>query len=393
MNQMRNIKQIMSLTAVLASLSACDSSDMPVQHADHYNDIRFTVETQKSTTRANEYEKYDPTQHPLTMGVFGYHHDTYNTTLGALGTALFNNSSISYNQTSLSWEYGEPKKWEDYKEAFHFGFFAYMPHQTGSASGTTASSAPGITVTTDAGNHTATYTLAVPFNMPAATPLLFNTQELPIICALPENRDVKSETGEKLSFEHTVKFKFDQTLIGYKLFFKLDPTMGAIRQFRIKKVGISGNIHTGGTVTRDYTYQATSKEWTAGKITWTDLLNQEFSTENAIDIPNSSTPPASSLPILSTEYSQWGETFYTIPDKNFTPAIHVTYDVEMVAQDSSTVVTRKDVTSTILLNKQNFGSMNTTSTATINSVRILIQPRYLYVMSDQDAYTGHLLID
>lgn len=392
----------MSLTAVLAGLSACDSSDMPIQHADHYNDIRFTVETQKPTTRANEYEKYDPTQHPLTMGVFGYHHDTYNTTLGDLGTAFFNNTPISYNQTSQSWEYGEPKKWEDYKEAFHFGFFAYMPHQNSSASGTTAGttagSAPGITVTTDAGNHTATYTLAVPFNMPTATPFLFNTQDLPIICALPENRDVKSETGEKLSFEHTVKFKFDQTLIGYKLFFKLDPTMGAIRQFRIKKVGISGKINTGGTITRAYTYQATNKEWTAGKITWTDLQNQEFKPENAIDIPNSSTANSStatpsSLLILSTEYSQWGGTFYTIPDKDFTPAIHVTYDVEMVAQDGSTVVTRKGVTSTILLNKENFGSMNTTSTATINSVRILIQPRYLYVMSDQDAYTGRLLID
>lgn len=29
----------------------------------------------------------------------------------------------------------------------------------------------------------------------------------------------------------------------------------------------------------------------------------------------------------------------------------------------------------------------------INPIRILIQPRYLYVLADEDAYTGQLLID
>ena len=66
----------------------------------------------------------------------------------------------------------------------------------------------------------------------------------------------------------------------------------------------------------------------------------------------------------------------------------------MTTQDGKTpITTRKDVTSSILLNKDNFSNINTGSTATINSIRILIQPRYLYVMSDQDAYTGYLLID
>ena len=65
----------------------------------------------------------------------------------------------------------------------------------------------------------------------------------------------------------------------------------------------------------------------------------------------------------------------------------------MTTQDGKTLITRKDVTSSILLNKDNFSNINTGSTATINNIRILIQPRYLYVMSDQDAYTGYLLID
>ena len=97
--------------------------------------------------------------------------------------------------------------------------------------------------------------------------------------------------------------------------------------------------------------------------------------------------------VTSTDFSQWGGTFYTIPYAAFEPTIQVTYDVEMKAQDGTTIVTRKDVTSSIVLNESNFGKFNSSATATIYPIRILIQPRYLYVLTDQDAYTGHLLID
>ena len=91
--------------------------------------------------------------------------------------------------------------------------------------------------------------------------------------------------------------------------------------------------------------------------------------------------------------TQWGRDFYTIPDAQFQSVIQVTYDVELTAQDGTTLVTRKDVTSSIALNKTNFGALATGKTAMLNPIRILIQPRYLYVLADQDAYTGHLLID
>lgn len=83
---MKKLKYILSQFAILASLSACDSSNMPVQHSDQYDEITFTVETQKvenqkaksqnAETRANEYEKYDPTLHPEQMGVWGYYYAT-----------------------------------------------------------------------------------------------------------------------------------------------------------------------------------------------------------------------------------------------------------------------------------------------------------------------------
>lgn len=405
---MKKLKYILSQFAILASLSACDSSDMPVQHSDHYDEITFTVETQKvenqkaksqnAATRANEYEKYDPVRHPVQIGVWGYYYATKQ--LGDTGTPIFNNQLVSYDSSQNAWGYGEPKKWEDYKDARHFDFFAYMPYQEGTGS--------SIAISTDADSHTDTYTLSVPYapsgssassstSSSSATsssnsPFLFDAKNAPIICALPEHRTVKSDQDEKLSFEHTVKFKFDQTLIGYKLLFKLDPTMGAIRQFHIKSVNITGEIPISGTITRAFTYSTNTKKWTAGKIIWKDIATRTYTKDDPVIIPyqNTSSP---SLEISSTEYQPWGDIFYTIPLATFQPSINVTYDVKMTAQDGTTPITRKDVTSSILLNKDNFSSLNTGSTATINSIRILIQPRYLYVMSDQDAYTGHLLID
>lgn len=405
---MKKLKYILSQFAILASLSACDSSNMPVQHSDQYDEITFTVETQKvenqkaksqnAETRANEYEKYDPTLHPRQMGVWGYHYVTKQ--LGDAGTPIFNNLLVSYDSSQNAWGYSEPKKWEDFKDARHFDFFAYMPYQVGTGS--------SIAISTDADSNTDTYTLSVPYapsgssassstSSSSATsssnsPFLFDAKNAPIICALPEHRTVKSDQDEKLSFEHTVKFKFDQTLIGYKLLFKLDPTMGAIRQFHIKSVNITGEIPISGTITRAFTYSTNTKKWTAGKIIWKDIATRTYTKDDPVIIPyqNTSSP---SLEISSTEYQPWGDIFYTIPLATFQPSINVTYDVKMTAQDGTTPITRKDVTSSILLNKDNFSSLNTGSTATINSIRILIQPRYLYVMSDQDAYTGHLLID
>lgn len=398
---MKKLKYILSQFAILASLSACDSSNMSVQHSDQYDEITFTVETQKvenqkaksqnAETRANEYEIYDPTLHPGQMGVWGYHYVTKQ--LGDAGTSIFNNLLVSYDSSQNAWGYSDPKKWEDFTDARHFDFFAYMPYQEGTGS--------SIAISTDADSNTDTYTLSVPYapsTSSSNSPFLIDAKNAPIICALPEHRTVKSDQDEKLSFEHTVKFKFDQTLIGYKLLFKLDPTMGAIRQFHIKSVNITGEIPISGTITRAFTYSTNTKKWTAGKIIWKDIATRTYTKDAPVSIPYQNTSSSEnqsspSLEISSTEYQSWGDIFYTIPLATFQPSINVTYDVKMTTQDGKTLITRENVTSSILLNKDNFSNINTGSTATINSIRILIQPRYLYVMSDQDAYTGYLLID
>lgn len=381
---MKKSNPIFSSIALLAGLTACSSNDMPVQHSDQYDNITFTVETQKVATRANAYEKYDPDQHPLQMGVFGYQANSPASDHTLLDD--FDNRKVTFYQDQSSWEYGTPKKWEDYQEARFFDFLAYMPYHENTEN------KANITIQPDAANKTETYTLSVPYNpttYASTSPFLFDSKSAPIICALPEHREVKGEDGNKKSFDHTIRFKFDQTLIGYKLLFKLDPQMGVIRQFHIKNIQITGKIPTSCTITRNFIYNKTTQKWTAEEIQWRDTTLQTFTNANPVIIPFKE----SSLVVTSTDFSQWGGTFYTIPYAAFEPTIQVTYDVEMKAQDGNTIVTRSDVTSSIILNESNFGKFNSSATATIYPIRILIQPRYLYVLTDQDAYTGHLLID
>ena len=404
---MKKSKPIISSIALLAGLTACSSNDMPIQHSAQYYNITFTVETQKVASRANSYEKYDSDIHPEQMGVFGY--QTASLQSGQNMPQVFDNQKVTFDKAQSTWGYGEPKKWEDYKETRFFDFLAYMPYRENTENTENPAS---ITIQRDAAKQTETYTLSVPYTpttyaststTTTASPFLFDSKSAPIICALPEHREVKEADGTKKSFDHTVRFQFDQTLIGYKLFFKLDPKMGVIRQFHIKKIQIIGEIPSSCNITRKFTYDKNTQEWTAEGIQWTDITLQKFTKDNPVIIPykeptssettSESSATSSSLVVPSTDFAQWGGTFYTIPYAAFEPTILVTYDVEMKAQDGNTIVTRSDVTSSIILNESNFGKFNSSATATIYPIRILIQPRYLYVLTDQDAYTGHLLID
>lgn len=382
MNHLRYI----TLLTVLAALTACESSDMPIQHADSYGNITFSARTEKTTSRSNPYEAYSPDKHPGNMGVFGYHDNA---------NPIFDNEQVNYS-TSGDWTPTTAKKWDDYLGATCFDFFAYMPKVEGakvereaSAAGSTASS----------GNA---YTLSFPFAMSQTTtdaesgsstqvptPLIYDVKSAPLICALPEHKEGTDAEGKEFTFERVVNLQFDQTLTGYQLLFKLDSKMGAIRRFSLKKVTLSGELATSCTIARTYTYDASSKSWTAGSIEWKDIHREKFN-----DFLLSNQKNDISEAIISTgDYTQWGETFYTIPDSKFTPTLTATYDVEFLDQDGKTVTTRKDVTSTIDINKTNFNELVTTQTATIFPIRILIQPRYLYVLTDQDAYTGHLLVE
>lgn len=408
------------LIILLAILTACESNDMPIQHADNYAYISFSAKTEKTLTRTNPYEAYDAAKHPATMGVFGYYSSTSHPNLDG-ANSIYSNESVSYNSTTENWTATSRKRWNEYLgKATSFHFFAYMPKVDGAKVISTSR----------------TFTLSFPFAMstsaeetssentssnPTPSPVIFDIKKAPIICAQPQSKDSMDAQKTEYTFERVVKFQFDQTLTGYRLLFKLDTKMGAVRQFRIKRVTLSGNLATSGTVSRSYTWDETKKLWTQGAIEWKedDLTYTTFEESTAaegntvtapFEIPykdnKDDTNTTSSVFENETksilldnsikDYTQWGPAFYTIPDKKFTPTIKVTYDVVFKDEKQQEVITRKGVTSAIELNEKNFESLKNQKqgvTAMIYPIRILIQPRYLYVLADEDAYTGHLLID
>lgn len=380
------------LFAFLASLTACESNDLPIQHADSYRYITFAARTQKMTTRADDrYESYDPVQrmHPKNMGVFGYYNfathsfETTGTETGGKNHAIFDNIQVDYNTLTKTWSPKEEKRWDAYPDS-NFDFFGYMPH-----SESAILSKPSATEST--------YLLTIPFSMPSPILAQKDLIKAPIICAKPEHKGSIAAGGSDATFGRVVTFLFDQTLTGYNLNFQLDQKMNAIRHFRIKSVKIYGEgLATGGNVSRSYTWS--NNEWTAKTIQWSNLKKVNITEENAIQLAmdeNSETPftprDNESMDIDNSKYHRWGTTFYAIADASFVPTIAVTYDV-ILKDEKGETVTRKDVTSTIILGNKYFETLNPAQTAAIYNINILIQPRYLYVLADQDAYTGHLLI-
>lgn len=384
------------LFAFLASLTACESNDLPIQHADSYRYITFAARTQKMTTRADgKYESYDPVlrMHPQNMGVFGYYNfathsfETTGTETGGKNHAIFDNIQVDYSTSTKTWSPKEEKRWDAYPDS-NFDFFGYMPH-----SESATLSKPSATEST--------YLLTIPFSMPEVngnpSPILAQKYlgQAPIICAKPEHKGSTAAGGSDATFGRVVTFLFDQTLTGYNLNFQLDKKMNAIRHFRIKGVKIYGKgLATEGNVSRSYTWS--NNEWTAKAIQWSDLKKVNITEENAIKLAKNSETPFTPeykeyMDIDDSKYHRWGTTFYAIADASFVPTIAVTYDV-ILKDEKGETVTRKDVTSTIILGNKYFETLNPAQTAAIYNINILIQPRYLYVLADQDAYTGHLLI-
>lgn len=387
---MKKKQYITLLTMVLIGLNACESSDLPIQHADSYDYITFAVKTQKTQTRAQEYEGYDASRHPHTLGVFGYYNLPAHDFTSAEGTndAIFNNETVKYDETSGNWKTDPERKWDDYKNNI-FDFFGYMP-QNEKASLTKSSTSES------------TYMLSIPYTIPQLndkpSPILFDLKQAPIICALPDHKEGTTAAGTEKTFERVVKMEFDQTMTGYYLNFQLDTRMNKLRHFRIRGVKIYGNLPTGGTLSRTYTFNGNC--WTAENIKWTDLQTKEFDATDGIalamkqDAENPALPTeGETLDIDDQDFYRWGATFYAPSTTQFVPTIAVTYDVTMEDENKTKVTTRENVTSTIILDQQYFSTLKPESTATIYPIRILIQPRFLYVLADQDAWSGFLLID
>lgn len=363
-----------------AFLTACSSDDLPLTSPDAFTDADLIGFAKNMDVQTRGYEDYNSEKHPGTMGVFGYH-DLCPAAVGSdkAKYIIFENVQQDAGENAGNPDattgtvftyYQETDKqyWPEFSWSTSFDFFGYMPK-------------------VDRANvnySSEGYSLSFLVNL-SSKPILVTKEDLqsaPLICATPVHKVL---TGEKITF------KMDQTLLKYEVKFRLGTKMDAIREFKIKKVEVVGEVPVSGTVSRSYTYTYNGETltWTAGNVTWSDIKTEDLGKKTVV-INNETNPLILNGGTTSlTDYVAVDGCFYAIPSNYIT--LRVTYDVH-VDNGDNTEMTRKDVVSTITLNSTNFSTFNPTS-AIIDQTNgatfeVLIQPSYLYVLADGDHSFG-----
>lgn len=382
MKKSYNIYLLLILTALF---TACQSDEnLPVQYPDGYNEIRFSINTEKEQTSrvSSGYRTWDGNKDPATMGIYGFY--SLNAT-NFSSCRIFDNISFTHSDESGTiWQVtndADKKYWPDYTSFSSFDFVGYMPHQESN-----------VNITYSSTNN---YTLS--FSVAGKAAVITDTKQLPLISRIPVHTNVTGGTINDM--------EFDQTYTGFKLQFKLGEKMDQVRDFTIKSVKIKGAasmFYSGGKISRTYTWNASS--WSANAITWSDKTaasaDADFSVPYADGTAQGYDNTNKTLLLNSSSYLQWGSNFYVIPStaSAFTPTIEVVYDVTTNPTEQS-VLTRKEVTSTIVLNGTNFKDYKDNVDdkpvhlpGKVHPIQILIVPSYLYVLADADQHAGIIVV-
>lgn len=338
------IKQYILVFACAALAVGCQNEEFEAQRADGYNEIRFSANVEKMITRTN-YSPWRQDIHPESMGVFGYYESA---------TLFMENVRIDYDNDNNTWSYAnitDKRYWSDFSDKINFDFFAFMPYVEGAK-------------IKKSNNE---YTLSVPFSL--SSPILpeEKSKDFGLLCHIPQRTEPT---------DNAISFNMDQTLTGFSFLFTLSDKMSKLRTFQIKKINVSGEFPSAGTVSRKYTY---NNGWTAGDIEWT--IN---STKNADK--TCVYQEENGIYINKTSQSEAIGTFYVIPSADFHPTIEVEYDI----YDDDRFV--RSATNTIVFNKNNFKSyIAAAKIGTINTIKINIVPDHLYILADDDQNYGILV--
>lgn len=367
--------------AALAMFTACSNDIEYTEPNNKTDEIQFAVANidmptsegmKASRTDGHTHIAWNDAQHANTLGVFGYGN-------GNKSNVIFDNQKVT-NSTG-KWEYTPAKYWPELAAKYSsFDFFGYMVENP--------TSMPTASVTEEGSKYTLTFDASIGSN-----PILASPDNTPLICHAPYHTTVVGMP---------IPFQMDQTLTGYDVQFMLGEKMSKLRYFVIKAVKIYGeNLPTGGRVSRTYTISDGNR--TAGSVTWTAVTTATVSKDSPFDLapewPTVDNISARTISAKSTDWKKWGAAglgncaFYMIPLASSTPTIEVTYDVytDADANGEGGTLSRKDVKSTIVLNKTNFESLALGTTGEIQHINIKIVPDYLYVLSDDDQITGFLI--
>lgn len=394
------MKKVLIYLTALTMLTACGSDIEYTEPDNKTNEIQFSVASidapaagmAKAVSRAEHgHEAWSDAKHANTLGVFGYYD-------GSLSNVIFDNQKVA--RSDSKWVYEPAKYWPEFSDATSFDFFGYMVENAVPLP--TAS----VRMETKDGNDYYTLTFAASIEKPVLT----SPDNTPLICHAPHHTAVVGMP---------IPFQMDQTLTGYDVQFKLGEKMSNLRYFVIKSVKVYGeNLPVGGTVSRTYTL--TGGEWstTQAPVTWAPVTKTTLSSADAVSIASDwvindkddegyakNLAARTISAVNNTTWMKWGDdgddktiddgAFYAIPHADFQPTIEVTYDVytDADANGKGGTLSRKDVKSTIVLNKTNFESLVLGTTGEIQHINIKIVPDYLYVLSDDDQVTGFLIVE
>lgn len=337
------------LTLSLFSLLASCSNEITEVLPDGSDEIRMSVKKGISTRAADDvYRDWSADKDPSTMGVIAFTNES-------LSDYIYNNVSFAAPESGDAWTCANKKYWRDYYSATKLDFFAYMPH------------VDGATVEND-GNG---YTLTIP-NVPgvSAEPYLVATTPVRYTSAY--------------SHVTPVAMKMDQVMSRFDFRFKLGDEMSGLRTFRITKVKMS-EIPASATVSQSYSVK--DDAWTKGTME----VSAESASTTSSEVEMEEGIIVGYMGDKDKDYVSFPKSIYMLPFdlKEVTPKIEVTYDV----YDEDGYKTRS-ATSTILLNKSNFGELGTVEPANRNTINILIVPEKLKVLSDADqTFAGFLPIE
>lgn len=343
----------------LSLLTACGSDDLPLTKSDEATFITFGATMENILTRAattpEGHEAWKTTD-PQSMKVFGW--------VGA--EQKMKGIQVNYDNVNSEWAYNPPQYWADYLTNEDYAFVACMPY----SAGITGEYAGG------------KYSVRMPVSISSGFYTDANKANFPLISHLNFNPQVGEVVG----------FHMDQTLTAFNIQFALDAKMSQLRYFRIKSVKISGKMPVSGTVTCTFAKSSTGCIQSNASLKWDDVvINNEC--------PSWTIPGSEYIDVKNVGFVPWGSSaesptvFYVIPSADFNPTITVTYDV-YENYDGKNVITRKDVVSTIVFNKDNFATYTSAAAiGKINPIKIKIVPDYLYVLADYDQTTGYLVLE
>lgn len=386
--------------AALAMFTACSNDIEYTEPNNKSDEIQFVVANidmptsegmKASRADGHNHIAWNDAQHANTLGVFGFCD-------GNLSNVIFDNQKVTYSASK--WVYKPAKYWPEFAAKYSsFDFFGYMLEDDDLVE----SNLPDVaTVTKDGSN----FTLSFPATL--SSPILTSGDNTPLICQAPYHTTVVGMP---------IPFQMDQTLTGYDVQFKLGEKMSNLRYFVIKAVKIYGeNLPVGGTVSRTYTLTDGNWSTTQAPVTWAPVTKNTLSSADAVSIASDwvindkddegyakNLAARTISAVNNTTWMKWGDdgddktiddgAFYAIPHADFQPTIEVTYDVytDADANGKGGTLSRKDVKSTIVLNKTNFESLVLGTTGEIQHINIKIVPDYLYVLSDDDQITGFLI--